>query len=101
MIDDGAACQDQVVGRRHPSVAALVALPAAAYVKADLFARSGSSRSMPTARLDDRALISVSGPEAEHFCRTSSPPIWTRWPQARRNPRALLTPQGKILFDFP
>lgn len=55
---------------------------------------------MPTCHLDQRALISVAGAEAEHFLQniltTDLAPIGhgDAWPGA------LLTPQGKILFDF-
>jgi folate-binding protein YgfZ len=55
---------------------------------------------MPVALLDDRAVIAVSGPEARPFLQglitndieklSSEGPIYA----------ALLTPQGKILFDF-
>jgi len=55
---------------------------------------------MPYAVLDDRAIICVSGPEARAFLQglvtndigrlTPSTPLYT----------ALLTPQGKVLFDF-
>lgn len=55
---------------------------------------------MPHVILDDRAIISVSGPEARAFLQglvtndigglTTSTPLYA----------ALLTPQGKVLFDF-
>src|SRR5579871_2568283 len=55
---------------------------------------------MPHVILDDRAIISISGPEARAFLQglvtndlgrlTPSTPLYT----------ALLTPQGKVLFDF-
>jgi hypothetical protein len=52
------------------------------------------------ARLDDRALIRVSGPDAEHFLQN----LVTADIDALETPgataAALLTPQGKILFDF-
>ncbi|WP_095086536.1 YgfZ/GcvT domain-containing protein [Mesorhizobium sophorae] len=55
---------------------------------------------MPFAQLKDRALISVSGPDAEHFLQnilTTDLDVLTR---GQAKPGALLSPQGKILFDF-
>lgn len=55
---------------------------------------------MPFAQLKDRALISVSGPDAEHFLQnilTTDLDILT---PGQAKPGALLSPQGKILFDF-
>jgi folate-binding protein YgfZ len=55
---------------------------------------------MPTAHLNDRALVSIAGPDAEHFLQNivttdvvgiAPGDVW---------PGALLTPQGKIMFDF-
>ena len=80
--------------------AALVALPAAAYVKAGSFARSGFQPPMPTARLDDRAIVSVSGPDAESFLQNIVTADLDALQPGEAKPSALLTPQGKILFDF-
>ena len=55
---------------------------------------------MPTARLDDRALISVSGPDAEHFLQNIVTADLDALKAGEAKPSALLTPQGKILFDF-
>ena len=55
---------------------------------------------MPTAILQDRALISVSGPEAEHFLQTILTVDLDKLKTGEAKPGALLTPQGKILFDF-
>jgi len=55
---------------------------------------------MPTARLDDRALISVSGPDAEHFLQNIVTADLDALKTGEAKPSALLTPQGKILFDF-
>lgn len=55
---------------------------------------------MPAAFLPDRALIRVAGPDAEHFLQNL---VTTDIDAVGRNeawPGALLTPQGKILFDF-
>lgn len=55
---------------------------------------------MPTVHLTDRALISIAGPDARHFLQniitTDIEPI----AEGDIWPGALLTPQGKILFDF-
>ena len=55
---------------------------------------------MPTAHLNDRALISVSGPDAEHFLQNIVTTDLDVLAAGEAKPGALLTPQGKILFDF-
>jgi folate-binding protein YgfZ len=55
---------------------------------------------MPTALLADRAIISVSGAEAEHFLQNILTTDLDALADAEAKPGALLTPQGKILFDF-
>jgi len=55
---------------------------------------------MPTAFLDDRALVSVSGPDAEHLLQNVITTDLEKLAQGEAKPGALLTPQGKILFDF-
>jgi folate-binding protein YgfZ len=55
---------------------------------------------MPTARLDDRAIVSVSGPDAEHFLQNIVTADLDTLISGEAKPSALLAPQGKILFDF-
>ena len=55
---------------------------------------------MPTTRLDDRAIVSVSGPESEHFLQNIVTADLDALQAGEAKPSALLTPQGKILFDF-
>lgn len=55
---------------------------------------------MPIALLADRALISVSGAEAEHFLQNILTTDLDALAEGQAKPGALLTPQGKILFDF-
>ncbi|MEP6566126.1 MAG: folate-binding protein YgfZ [Mesorhizobium sp.] len=55
---------------------------------------------MPFALLRDRALISVSGPDAEHFLQNILTTDLDVLRAGEAKPGALLTPQGKILFDF-
>ncbi|QPC93953.1 folate-binding protein YgfZ [Mesorhizobium sp. INR15] len=55
---------------------------------------------MPFASLNDRALISVSGPDAEHFLQNILTTDLDALAAGDAKPGALLTPQGKILFDF-
>ncbi|OHV86935.1 CAF17-like 4Fe-4S cluster assembly/insertion protein YgfZ [Mesorhizobium sp. ORS 3428] len=55
---------------------------------------------MPFALLKDRALISVSGPDAEHFLQNILTPDLDALGAGEAKPGALLSPQGKILFDF-
>jgi len=51
-------------------------------------------------RLSDRALIRVGGPEAQHFLQNLVTADIDGLGQAGASAGALLTPQGKILFDF-
>jgi len=55
---------------------------------------------MPFALLKDRALISVSGQDAEHFLQNILTTDLDTLGAGEAKPGALLTPQGKILFDF-
>ncbi len=55
---------------------------------------------MPTVRLEDRALIAVEGPDAEHFLQNILTVDLDRLGPGVAMPGALLSPQGKILFDF-
>jgi tRNA-modifying protein YgfZ len=55
---------------------------------------------MPIADLTDRALISVSGPEAEHLLQNIVTNDLDLVLAGEVRPGALLTPQGKVLFDF-
>jgi folate-binding protein YgfZ len=55
---------------------------------------------MSTARLTDRAIISVSGPDAEHFLQNIVTADLDTLGSKEAKPAALLSPQGKILFDF-
>jgi tRNA-modifying protein YgfZ len=55
---------------------------------------------MPFALLKDRALISVSGPDAEHFLQNILTTDLDALRIGEAKPGALLTPQGKVLFDF-
>jgi len=55
---------------------------------------------MPSVSLADRALIRVSGPDAEHFLQNIVTADLSDLPERAVKPCALLTPQGKILFDF-
>ncbi len=55
---------------------------------------------MPIARLEDRAVITVAGPEAEHFLQNILTVDVEALADGEVKPGALLTPQGKILFDF-
>lgn len=55
---------------------------------------------MPVVRLTGRALIQVGGAEAENFLHTLVTTDVHDLLAGRAAPGALLTPQGKILFDF-
>src|SRR5690606_32151861 len=55
---------------------------------------------MPAAFLPDRVLIRVGGPEAEHFLQNLITTDVEQLDAGLAAPGALLTPQGKILFDF-
>lgn len=55
---------------------------------------------MPFAQLKDRALVSVWGPDAEHFLQNILTTDLDALAAGEARPGALLSPQGKILFDF-
>jgi len=55
---------------------------------------------MPSVSLDNRALILLSGPEAEHFLQNIITTDLDTVRQGEARPGALLSPQGKIMFDF-
>ncbi|MER8611397.1 folate-binding protein YgfZ [Mesorhizobium sp. M0228] len=55
---------------------------------------------MPFASLRDRALLSVSGPDAGHFLQNILTTDLDVLGSSEAKPGALLTPQGKVLFDF-
>jgi folate-binding protein YgfZ len=55
---------------------------------------------MPTVRLHDRAIISVAGPDAEHLLQNIVTTDLDALEDGEIKPGALLTPQGKIMFDF-
>ena len=55
---------------------------------------------MPIAILTDRAVIRISGADAEHFLQNLITTDLDGLAEGEARPGALLTPQGKILFDF-
>ena len=55
---------------------------------------------MSVAHLRDRALIALSGVDAEHFLQNIVTVDLDALAAGEARPGALLTPQGKILFDF-
>ncbi|MCO6392803.1 folate-binding protein [Aliihoeflea aestuarii] len=55
---------------------------------------------MPVVHLTDRALIAVTGQDAEHFLQNLITTDLAALGAHEARPSALLTPQGKILFDF-
>jgi folate-binding protein YgfZ len=55
---------------------------------------------MPSVSLPDRAVLRVAGPDAEHFLQNIVTADLSDLPAYAAKPSALLTPQGKILFDF-
>ncbi|MEZ5810955.1 MAG: folate-binding protein YgfZ [Rhizobiaceae bacterium] len=55
---------------------------------------------MATVRLDDRAVIDVHGADAEHFLQNLITTDIDALNETELGVGALLTPQGKILFDF-
>ena len=65
---------------------------------AALFARSGCT--MLSVPLDNRARILLGGPDAERFLQNIITTDLDALREGEARPGALLTPQGKILFDF-
>ncbi|WP_427022945.1 YgfZ/GcvT domain-containing protein [Aureimonas ureilytica] len=55
---------------------------------------------MPSARLTDRATLHLSGEEAKPFLQNLVTADLDKLDAGEARPAALLTPQGKILFDF-
>lgn len=55
---------------------------------------------MPEVRIDNRALIGVSGPDAEHFLHNLITADIEGLPAGNWRPSALLTAQGKVQFAF-
>lgn len=55
---------------------------------------------MPRVRLDDRAIVSVAGKDAEDLLQGLITTDLDALTRDESRPGALLTPQGKILFDF-
>lgn len=55
---------------------------------------------MPIAHLDDRAVIAIAGPEARPFLQGLITNDVEKLAEGKGLYAALLTPQGKILFDF-
>ena len=55
---------------------------------------------MPSARLIDRLTLTVTGGDAEHFLQNLVTADLDQLGAGEARPAALLTPQGKILFDF-
>lgn len=55
---------------------------------------------MPTIHLPARALIEIAGPQAEHFLQNVLTNDFSTLQAGDARTGALLTPQGKILFDF-
>lgn len=55
---------------------------------------------MPTVHLPDRILIRLDGPDAEHFLQNIVTTDLDQLTAGEAKPGALLTPQGKVLFDF-
>jgi len=55
---------------------------------------------MPSVSLPDRAVLRVAGPDAETFLQNIITADLSDLPPDAAKPSALLTPQGKVLFDF-
>lgn len=55
---------------------------------------------MPTAHLSNHSVVNVAGPDAEHFLQNIVTTDLDQLAAGEARPCALLSPQGKILFDF-
>jgi tRNA-modifying protein YgfZ len=67
---------------------------------ASINASTGRSKAMPIVNLPGRALIVVSGADAEHLLQNIVTTDLDSLEAGVARPGALLTPQGKIMFDF-
>src|SRR5690606_24831471 len=63
-------------------------------------ARAKLDRNMPSVTLSGRAFLRLSGKDAETFLQALITTDLPSLPEGEIRPGALLTPQGKILFDF-
>jgi folate-binding protein YgfZ len=59
-----------------------------------------ANSAMPVAHLEDRAILAISGPDAEPFLQNLITTDISGLREHEALPGALLSPQGKILFDF-
>jgi folate-binding protein YgfZ len=75
---------------------ALAATPAKSY----LFHLMNRTNTMQPVTLPDRAMITVSGQDAQEFLQALITTDLDLLEDGEAKPGALLTPQGKILFDF-
>ncbi|HEY9058359.1 MAG TPA: folate-binding protein YgfZ [Aurantimonas sp.] len=55
---------------------------------------------MPYAQLPERTVLAVTGDDADHFLQTLVTADLDRLGATEMRPSALLTPQGKVLFEF-
>jgi tRNA-modifying protein YgfZ len=81
--------------RRRRLIAAL-----AAPAKGDYLLLINRNRPMPDAHLQNRALIDIDGDDAEHLLQSIITTDLAAVKPGEAWPGALLTPQGKILFEF-
>jgi tRNA-modifying protein YgfZ len=73
---------------------------AATLAKSYLFDLMNRTNAMQPATLQDRAVITVSGQDAQDFLQALITTDLDLLEDVEAKPGALLTPQGKILFDF-
>jgi folate-binding protein YgfZ len=101
LVDDGSALENAVEGLGHGALRgcgrALEVSAGAAYVTR---AARATGAGMPTAHLTDRGIVRVSGADARPFLDGLVTCDVDRVTASVARLGALLTPQGKILFDF-
>src|SRR5690606_31017516 len=103
LVDDHPAAQDEIEGFRHVlPLVRLASPPPGAYILArnDPSTKPADMATPFVATLADRAVLTAEGPDTSRFLQGLITADVGRIDSGRAAYAALLTPQGKILFDF-
>jgi hypothetical protein len=100
VIDDGAVLQDQIESLAHAIQSLAARLHPGLRSRHPKASARSESGVMPVHFPKGRSVISVTGEEAEHFLQNLVTCDVAAIPADTARPCALLTPQGKVMFDF-